>query len=403
MRKYKGNGLIVFPDSYVIIDIETTGLDPSNDAIIEVAGLKIKNNTIVDSFSSLINPGFLISDFISDLTGITNDQLSSAPNLSSVLNDFYIFLGNNILIGHNIHFDLNFLYDNMEKELGKFLSNDFIDTLRMSRRFVKQAPSHKLSALANYFQIPVDASHRALADCKTTYALYNKLKYISNNISDEENSLLASLHYDSSSPLYGKKIAVKGLPQYYSFEFMKSVSKKCNAQLTDIFFKDCDYIVFAKYTYKRYVQGEDSEKFEKAKALVSAGTLTVLSEDEWCQMMDLPVPEFHSKPKLNANDITTDNTDFDETHPLYGKLCVFTGTLEKMTRKEAMQCVVDIGGSIGNSVTKKTNYLILGNNDYSYSLKGEKSSKQKKAESLKLSGHDIEIISENVFYDMLDM
>ena len=300
MRKYKGNGLIVFPDSYVIIDIETTGLDPSNDAIIEVAGLKIKSNAIVDSFSSLINPGFLISDFISDLTGITNDQLSSAPNLSSVLNDFYSFLGNNILIGHNIHFDLNFLYDNMEKELGKFLSNDFIDTLRMSRRFVKQAPSHKLSALANYFQIPVDASHRALADCKTTYALYNKLKYISNNISDEENSLLASLHYDRSSPLYGKKIAVKGLPQYYSFEFMKSVSKKCNAQLTDIFFKDCDYIVFAKYTYKRYVQGEDSEKFEKAKALVSAGTLTVLSEDEWCRMMDLPVPEFHSKPKLNA-------------------------------------------------------------------------------------------------------
>ena len=92
MREHKGSSLIDFPDSYIVIDIETTGLDPSSDSIIEVAGLKVKNNTIVDSFSSLINPGFLISDFISNLTGITNDQLSSAPDLFSVLNDFYNFL-----------------------------------------------------------------------------------------------------------------------------------------------------------------------------------------------------------------------------------------------------------------------------------------------------------------------
>ena len=73
-----------------------------------------------------------------------------------------------------------------------------------------------------------------------------------------------------------------------------------------------------------------------------------------------------------------------------------------MTRKTAMQMVVDLGGLVGNSVTKKTNYLILGNNDYCSSIKDGKSSKQKKAESLKLSGNDIEIISENVFYDMLE-
>lgn len=83
-------------------------------------------------------------------------------------------------------------------------------------------------------------------------------------------------------------------------------------------------------------------------------------------------------------------------------MCVFTGTLERMTRKEVMQIVVDLGGINGNSVTAKTNYLILGNNDYCPLIKDGKSNKQKKAEELKLKGKDIEILTENVFYDMIE-
>ena len=74
-----------------------------------------------------------------------------------------------------------------------------------------------------------------------------------------------------------------------------------------------------------------------------------------------------------------------------------------MKRADAMQLVINIGGRVGNGVTKKTNYLILGNNDYCKSIKGGKSSKQKKAEQLKLQGQDIEIISEQVFYDAMEM
>ena len=109
------------------------------------------------------------------------------------------------------------------------------------------------------------------------------------------------------------------------------------------------------------------------------------------------------RDRVRSKDISTENTEFDETHPLYGKLCVFTGTLEQMKRKEAMQRVGDLSGSVADSVSKKTNYLILGNNDYCPLIKDpdKKSSKQKKAEKLKLAGNDIEIISENVFYDML--
>ena len=83
------------------------------------------------------------------------------------------------------------------------------------------------------------------------------------------------------------------------------------------------------------------------------------------------------------------------------KHCVFTGTLERMARKQAMQIVADLGGINENSVTKKTNYLILGNNDYCKTIKDGKSNKQKQAEAYKLQGQDIEIIPETVFYDML--
>jgi len=86
---------------------------------------------------------------------------------------------------------------------------------------------------------------------------------------------------------------------------------------------------------------------------------------------------------------------------VFGKTFVFTGTLQRMVRKDAMQLVVDMGGICGDGVTVKTNYLVLGNNDYCSSIKVGKSSKHKKAERYKAEGLDIEIISENVFYEMV--
>ena len=105
---------------------------------------------------------------------------------------------------------------------------------------------------------------------------------------------------------------------------------------------------------------------------------------------------------IKAKDIVTTNTEFDIDNLFYGKYVAITGTLEKLQRKEAMQIIVDLGGYCEDNVTKKTNYLILGNNDYNPILRGKKSSKLIKAEKLKLEGKDIEIISENVFYDIID-
>ena len=201
-------------------------------------------------------------------------------------------------------FDINFLYDSFKKILDIPFSNDFIDTMRLSRKAFPEMNHHRLTDMVTVLNIPQNNFHRALSDCYSTLACYEGIfNYVNktDNIDD----------------------------------FINSFRKKSNKS-TDL------------------------------------------------------------------HTITTENTEFDETHPLFGKRCVFTGTLEKMKRADAAQIVVDLGGFCDNGVTKKTNYLILGNNDYCKTIKDGKSSKQKKAEEYKLCGIDIDIIPENVFYDMID-
>lgn len=407
MREWKGHSLLDFPDSYVVVDVETTGLNPSQDHIIEVGALKVVNGEVTSSYSSLINPGVQLNPFITELTGITNEDLCTAPDPYPVFSAIRDFIGDSAIVGHNVHFDINFLYDSFEYYLSQPLCNNFVDTLRLSKKYFKNAPSHKLRVLAEYLCIPVVVSHRALEDCYTTNSLYRMLSKASTEPLESEKKILSTLTFDETNPFFNKRIVVKGTPQLYSYAFMKEICSKCHAKIGDIFYTSCNYIIFGKYLYRRYQNKEFNQYFEKADKLVDEGTLTILSEEDWCRMLNIPVPSdsprFVSYPsRISAKDISTSKTEFDETHPLFGKVCVFTGTLEKMSRKNAMQLVADFGGLLGNSVTKKTDYLILGNNDYCPLIKDGKSSKQKKAESLKLAGSDIEIITEDVFYDLIN-
>lgn len=137
-RTEKGNSLIEFTDTYVVLDFETTGLDPLYDRIIEVGALRVENGRIVNQFNTLVNPGFEISAFITDLTGITNEMLSTAPMLVDVLPSLIDFIGSTVILGHNVNFDINFLYTACEQLLKQPFTNDFIDTMRLSRRIFKQ-------------------------------------------------------------------------------------------------------------------------------------------------------------------------------------------------------------------------------------------------------------------------
>ena len=427
-REHRGNSVIEFPNEYVVIDIETTGLSTEFNDIIELGALKVINDEVVDSFQSLVQPpvdyldpytdvtnedyyavdrpdgyyycyvryieaneevaeliqkitqlnaeskatqdkekllalygeireiqkiiyrrtfcplhckwpGIRVSSpeavdkfveeysnpdnnyqlycmeihtreknieyvdpFIESLTGITNEMLESAPRLETVMPEFLEFVGDSYVLGHNVGFDVNFIYDNVEDlELPHF-SNPWINTLRISKKLFPDEKHHRLCDLVERLNLNPSGEHRALADCYTTLDAYKTMRGM---IDDEDE---------------------------FKNSFRRSHSNRNYLKATDI-----------------------------------------------------------------IGDASLNNPD----SPLYEKYVVFTGALEKFVRKEAMQIVANLGGINQDSVTKKTNFLILGDNSYCSTIKDGKSSKQKKAEELIQKGYDLQIMPETVFYDMI--
>ena len=171
----KGNYTENFISNYTVVDIETTGLSPATCEIIELSAIKVRDDRAVDTFSSLIKPTGKLNYYISKLTGITDEMLVSAPNIKEVLPKFMEFVGTDLVMGHNVNFDINFIYDNWERHFQKEFTNDFVDTMKMSRKYCK-LPSHKLDALAAHYNVAAKGHHRALTDCEITLNVYKKIK-----------------------------------------------------------------------------------------------------------------------------------------------------------------------------------------------------------------------------------
>ena len=174
-RPEKGRSTLLFPDDYTVIDIETTGLSPCRDAIIELSAIRVEGNEVSDSFTSLVNPGFHVSSFISSLTGITDDMLVSSPVISEALPLFLDFVGESHIVGHNVNFDINFIYDNSLRILSKPFSNSFTDTMRLSRLLL-DLPHNTLSDLSGYYCVSYEGAHRALTDCTITRECFRRLR-----------------------------------------------------------------------------------------------------------------------------------------------------------------------------------------------------------------------------------
>lgn len=175
-RCNKGESLLIALNDYVVVDLETTGLSPFDEEIIEFAAARVVNGSVIETFSTLANPRRQISKKITVITGITNEMLNDAPDVSDALDGFLEFVGDSVIVGHNIGFDINFIYDSCMRHGKCCFTNDFIDTLRISRRCVEHLPDHKLDTISKYYGIPNDNAHRALSDVLCTYKVYEVFK-----------------------------------------------------------------------------------------------------------------------------------------------------------------------------------------------------------------------------------
>ena len=173
----KGKSLLELPSDYIVVDLETTGLDPVHCEIIEIGAVHVLDGDEVDRFETLIEPSSPLPSIITQITGLTDAELSGAPTIHQVLPEFLEYIGDAILVGHNVNFDVNFLYEKTLEHTGSLLTNSFVDTLRLSRILYPQARSHKLSEMGRICQIPNSHAHRAMADVEQTWKLYEHLKH----------------------------------------------------------------------------------------------------------------------------------------------------------------------------------------------------------------------------------
>lgn len=175
--KYIGS----FQENYVVVDIETTGLSASSCEIIEIGAIRVRNHEIVERFQVLITPIQPISPFITRLTGISNEMVQrEGMSPIEAYTAFLVFLQEDIILGHNVSFDLGFLRHHLMETLGVILTNDYADTCRLARKLLKgRVANCKLGTLIQYFGFSYDGAHRALADCKFTYQVYHALIEVS--------------------------------------------------------------------------------------------------------------------------------------------------------------------------------------------------------------------------------
>jgi predicted DnaQ family exonuclease/DinG family helicase len=156
--------------SIVAIDIESTGLSEDRDAIIEIGAVKFKGHRVEAEWSSLINPGRHIPEFISGLTGISDVEVRSAPSYRSIAQNLENFVGDAPVVGHNVRFDLGFL-----QKAGILQYNEVVDTYELASVLMPTASRYNLGSLGKQLGILLPATHRALDDARVTMAAFNRL------------------------------------------------------------------------------------------------------------------------------------------------------------------------------------------------------------------------------------
>lgn len=169
-------------DTYVSLDLETTGLSPKQDRIIEIGAVKVVEGKAVSTYQTYISPGRKLSDKVVKLTGITDDILENAPEIKDVIHELLEFIGDHILVGHQLHFDYAFVKRAaVNNKLG--FEKEGIDTLKLSRKLLPHMESKRLEYLCQHFEIP-HSPHRALADAQATSDLFLKLSKLYYNEKD---------------------------------------------------------------------------------------------------------------------------------------------------------------------------------------------------------------------------
>lgn len=360
-------------NTYVIIDLETTGFGRSAE-VIELAALKIVNGKIIDTFESLVKPTVPIPVSVQELTHITNEMVAYAPYIDEILPSFFYFIEDYRLVGHNIiAFDLPILRRLIIDIPDITLNNSYEDTLYMAQHKL-ELDNYKLSTIASYFGINTDKAHRALQDCYITYECYTKLK----SISDLQPPMPTTSTTNNTKPFTSKLTEKTKALQTLNGFIMGIVSDKILV----------DEEIFALNSWvESHMELAGQYPFDRVFKILDMVLIDgKIEEHERQQLLDffeeIINPVEKSTPQ--TNELCFDGKTFCLTGEFnYGDKALVAATLESR------------GGIIEKSVKRSLDYLIVGNKGSTFWSSEHYGTKVKKAMEYNEKGCHITILKEN--------
>lgn len=379
-NKIYGGVKMDFPKDYTVIDIETTGL-PQDSEIIEIAAVRVRDDLIVDEFETLINPSITISQEITGITGITNEMVSDSPSFENVLNGFLSFIGDDVLVGHNIdNFDMKIISLKALRTCGVVIDNNTVDTMKLSRKMLS-LNHHKLSDLCRYYGVKNENAHRAMSDVIATYECYQHLKNGDIGVKDFEKDSIVhkSYHTDETKALQTLQGMLMGVT--------------CDNVLVE------SEVMFIKNWLEENKELSGNYPFDVAYSEIEkAYEDGVLEPDELKSLLNTFIKLINP---VQSNADTEEKSDKSNLS-LYGITVCLSGEFKHGTKEEISELLAGLGATVKNTLTKKVKILIVGDNGSDAWNFGNYGRKIKEAIERQKQGDPIEIISETDFYKKLD-
>ena len=370
-REFKGIRVNDFPIDYTIIDLETTGFIPGKDKIIEFAAIKVRNGVIVDEIQQLFNPEISISSTIKKITGINDDTVINAPLIENKLKNLIDWVGDDIVVGHNVNFDIDFLYDECIRVLNQPFANDYFDTLYVCKELYPET-SHKLIDMLSALGLSDDGTHhRALSDCRDTYRLICKLK--------TKPEIKTIIKPTPSSRLFTPKPS----KTTQSLQALKEMI----GEIT------CDSVVTEQELFRLKEWLSENESLAGNYPYdVIASAINGILEDGIIEQTELNCLLKILKEQLDPVENKCCHKgciDFN------GKCVCLSGDFVYGSKSEYAERISSCGAVIVNTITKKTDVLIVGGEGSDKWCNGNYGTKVKKAIEMQEKGHRIIIIKES--------
>lgn len=298
----KGQSLLLFPSSYTLIDLETTGFDPRWDRIIEVGALRVRDHEVVGSYSHLVSyPGAeanYVPAEITDITGISEQMiLDEGRSVKSVIIELHDFIGDDIITGFRVGFDINFVYDALIALNGAKLSNKHVDFWRIARRFYSTERDNRLRDCMHRIGITRKQGHRSLQDCIDTKEVYDYFR------THSDETLLATMaqktrnldvtailpttgNIDVDNPFFDRYVCFTGKLDQFTRRDAAQLLVNLGAHPLNNVNKTTDFLVLGDTAYSLHGRGTQTTKLKQANQLIKEGQdLAIINETVFLEMI----------------------------------------------------------------------------------------------------------------------